>query len=259
LNNDLLDYWNHFKLDHSKKVGVLLTLKPHAIPENVKENFINITHIEWINKVKENFISTSFPANYKIYIEDFINTIENLSSINTMNESTKFYFQNAPQVIKASETMNEAHLFLNSQFQLIAEKIGWQSYGNEVTWRNFWDETNLIDTYLTIITEELVNGKSLSYKLILELNRKDKARAEEVCEIFKNHPQVIDKYRGESKGTHVHFICKDYTLTIDELAHFSDIVVANIQIDFAAITIEIIKYLYPEKDIRSFENQFPKE
>ncbi|WP_163411223.1 PDDEXK-like family protein [Flavobacterium ajazii] len=255
LHNDLLDYWNHYKIDASKKVGVLLTLYEHEIPENVKGNFINITHIEWINKVKENFYPESFTDNYKIYISDFINTIENLTRINTMNESARFYFENTSQVIKANETLNEAHLFLNNQFQLIANKIGWQSYGNEVTWRNFWDEDNHIDTYFTLITKDLVEGNNLSFMLILELNRKDKDREEEIKERFKTHSQFLDKKRGESKGTYVHFLCKEYTLTIDELTHFSDIVLDKIKNDFADITIDVIRYLYPQKDISAFENQ----
>lgn len=258
LDNDLLDYWNHYKIDDSKKVGVLLTLRPHEIPENVKGNFINITHLEWINKIKENYVADSYTSNYKVYIQDFINTIEILSSTKTMNESAKFYFQNASQVIKASETLNEANQFLNNQFQLIAEKIGWQLHGSRMTWRNFWDENNNIDTYLTIITKELVQDGILKFSLILELNREDKALENEVREKFKNHKQVIGKKRGDSKDSYVHFICKDYTLTLDELAHFSDIVVEKIQNDFAEITIDVIKYLYPTKDISTFENQVLK-
>lgn len=259
LNNDLLDYWDHYKADELKKVGVLLTLYSHEIPENVKGKFINITHIEWINKVRENFIPKSFANNYVTYIKDFINTIESLTRTNTMNESAKFYFKNASQVIKASDTLKEAHLFLNNQFQLIANKIGWKSYGNEVIWRNFWDENNQIDTYLTILTKDLVNGKGFNFTLILELNRKDKDREKELEVKFKNHPQVLDKHRGESKDTYVHFMCKSYTLTIDELEHFSDIVVDKIKNDFASLTIEVIRYLYPDKDISTFENQFLEE
>ena len=255
LNNDLLDYWNHYSISPSKKAGILLTISPCAIPENVKGDFINITHIEWINRVKECFNPESFTENYKVYISDFINTIENLSRINTMNESAKFYFENAPQIIKANQTLNEAHLFLNSQFQLIASKIGWQSYGNEVTWRNFWDAHNEIDTYLTIITEDLVNSGRLNFKLILELNRRDKERETELNELFGTHPQFSGKDRGESKGTYLHFLCKEYTLEMDELAHFADIAVRHIKNDFASITVAVIKYLYPDKDISLFEQQ----
>ena len=259
LHNDLLDYWNHYNIDGSKKVGILLTLHEHEIPENVEGKFINIRHIEWINKLKEIFTPESFSPNYRIYIEDFINTIENLTRINAMNDSVRFYFENAQQVIKANETLNEAQLFLNNEFQSIANKIGWQSYGNEITWRNFWDESNRIDTYFTLITKDLVNGTNLSFMLILELNRRDKDREEEVKEEFKNHPQILDKHRGEAKGSYVHFLCKNYTISIEELAHFSDIVTDKIKNDFAVITIEIIKYLYPDKDISTFENQFLNE
>lgn len=255
LDNDLLDYWNHYKICSSKKAGILLTKFRHHIPENVQGKFINITHIEWINRVKENFDPENFTLNYRVYITDFINTIENLSCTNTMNESIKFYFENASQVIKATETLNEAHLYLNNQFQMIADKIGWQSYGNEVTWRNFWDEKNHIDTYFTLITDDLVKGKKMGFMLILELNREDKEREDEIIEKFRFHPQFADKNRGESRGTYVHLLCKEYNLDIEELAHFSDVVVEKLKEDFGSITVDIIKFLYPEKVITFFENQ----
>ena len=262
LNNDLVDYWNHFKTDTSKKVGVLLTLFQHEIPENVKDEFINITHIEWINKVKENFIPDLLPDNYKIYIDDFINTIEKLTRINTMNESTKFYFEHASQVIKANEILNEAHLFLNNELLLIANKIGWQSSGSELTWRYFWDENNNLDTYLTILIDDIVEPKkdqNMKFTLILELSKDDKQRIDEVTEEFKFHRQFDDKKRGVSAGNYIQFLCKDYDITINELAYFSDVVVDKIKTDFAAIIIDIIKYLYPDKDISTFENQFLTE
>jgi hypothetical protein len=259
LSNDLLDYWDHFKTDSSKKVGVLLTLFQHEIPVNVKGKFINITHIEWINKVKENFIPDFLPDNYKVYIDDFINTIEKLTRINTMNESAKFYFEHASQIIKANATLNEAHRFLNSELLQIANKIGWQSSGSELTWRYFWDENNNLDTYFTILIDDIVEPKkdqNMKFTLILELSKNDKQRIDKLIEEFEGHRQFDGKERGISAGNYVQFLCKDYNITIDELANFSDVVVDKIKNDFAAITIEIIEYLYGDKvDISTFKNQ----
>lgn len=197
-------------------------------------------------------------GNYKVYVEDFINTIESLTRINTMNESAKFYFEHAQQVLKANETLREGQAFLNNQLQEIASRIGWQTFGSDMNWRNFWDENNRLDTYITIITREIVKG-NLNFMLILELNREDKDRLEEVKKEFANHPQVQGKLSGESKKTYVHFLCKNYILTLDELAHFADVVVEKIKNDFAEITIDVIQYLYPNTDISTFENQFTKK
>jgi hypothetical protein len=258
LNNDLADYWDYYRKEDSKKAGVLLTLKPHFIPDVVKDKFINITHIEWITEIKKDLNIEFLPENYKIYVTDFINTIENLTKSYAMNESAKFYFENATQVLKAADTMNQAYYFINNQFELIASKLGWPSYGNSIEWRNFWDENNYLDTYFTLITKHILKGE-LHFMIIIELNRKDKEKAHLVKEVIKNHPQFNDKKEGESKGSYIHFLCKSYSITLEELEHFSDLVVAKIKEDFAAIIIEIIKYLYPDKDISTFESQMKSE
>lgn len=256
LDNDLVDYWNFSRFESENKVGVLLTLYPHEIPIEVQGKFINITHSEWIEQIKENLSSVTLEGNYNIYLADFINTIDNLTKSNTMNQAAKFYFENASQVLKANETLREAHIFMNNQLELVAGKIGWQTYGSDINWRNFWDEDNHLDTYLTIITENIVQGKGLNFMLILELNREDKDRELEIIEKFQHHLQFKDKNRGQAKGKYVHFLCKSYELTIDELADFSEIVVEKIREDFAEITLAIIKYLYPSKDFSKWENQF---
>jgi hypothetical protein len=258
LDNDLVDYWQFSRFNEDNKVGVLLTLYPHEIPEEVSDKFINIIHIDWINQVKEQYYNTdlSLEGNYKIYLEDFINTIENLTKMNTMNESVKFYFQNATQVIKANETLKEAHLYMNNQLELVANKIGWQTFGSDLNWRNFWDEENHLDTYLTIVTENIVKGNGFNFMLILELNREDKGKEREIINKFKEHIQFKDKSRGEVKGKYVHFLCKNYDITFEELENFSDVVVQKIRQDFAEITVDIITYLYPSKDISKWKTQF---
>jgi hypothetical protein len=255
LKNDLLEYWNHIELDETKKVGVLLTLKPHPIPDQVSDRFINITHFEWVRLVKERLDNDLILPNYRVYLNDFIQTIEKLTTTYEMNEAAKFYFSHAEQVLKASETMNQAHDFLEGQFNLIAEKIGWQTYGEEMGWRNFWDAKNQLDTYLTIVTEDLLEGK-MQYTLILELLRKDRERAAELREHLGNHPQTQDKKPGEDSGVYLHFLCKDYFITETELTHFSDHVVENIRKDFADMTVMAIQLWYPTLNISAWEQTF---
>lgn len=258
LNNDLVDYWNYYSKEDSKKAGVLLTLKPHPIPDVVKDKFINITHIEWINEIRKELIIETLPDNYKIYVTDFINTIENLTKSYAMNESAKFYFENASQVIKATDTMYQAHSFINNQFELIASKLSWNSYGNSYEWRNFWDEDNRLDTYFTVITKNILKG-DMHFMIIIELNRNDKQKIHLVREVIKNHPQFRDKKEGESRGSYIHFLCKNYSINFNQLEHFSEFVIEKIKEDFADIIIEIIKYLYPDKNISRFENQIKEE
>lgn len=255
LDNDLAEYWNYVKVDNDNKVGVLLTLEPHQIPEDVQDQYINLTHLEWIRSVQEVIDETKLSASYSIYLRDFTRTIESLTTTYEMNEEARFYFQHAEQVIKANGTMSAAHNFLQNQFQLIASEIGWKTYGNSLEWRNFWDEENHLDTYLTILTNDLLKGK-MRYTLVLELFREDKKREDDLKILLQDHPQAKDKRRGEQTARYLHFMCKDYTITEQELATLSENVVANIRKDFADVTLLVIAELYPNVDISNWEKKF---
>ena len=257
LDNDLKEYWDFFTIDDAIKVGVLLTLNPHVIPENVKDKFINVTHWEWISAVKETLdINSIEDEAYKIYVTDFFNTIENLSTTYTMNESAKFFFKNAAQVNDANVTLSEGHRYLITQYDLIAEKLGLKTYGSDINWRNFWDDENRLDTFITIITEDLISGKAPSYKIILELMREDKDRIPELEKKFTEHPQFIDKVRGETEGLHCQFLVKEYTISLNELDQFAEIVVHNIKKDFNNIFIEVIEYLHSKNVTSKWKQNF---
>jgi hypothetical protein len=252
LHNDLMDYWNHVKADDEKKVGILLTLEKHSIPENVQGKFINITHGEWITKIKSRGIPFGLSPRINTYITDFINTIDHLTKSYEMNEQSKFYFQHANRILKVQETIGAAHSFLNDQFQLIADKLGLQNYGNALEWRNFWDADNNIDIYMTIVTAPLLRGE-LRYQLILELNRKDKERYQDIENLLKDEPQFKLMRRGESRWSYMHFGVRSYEITLLELENFAEIIVKNIREDFADTLIKSIKQFYPNCDISSWE------
>lgn len=257
LDNDLKEYWDFFDVSDKIKVGVLLTLKPHAIPEDVQGKFINITHWEWISAVKQVLSPNDLDDNaYKLYLTDFYNTIENISTTYKMNESAKFFFENANKVNRTAITLHEGHNFLNAQYELIAAKLGLQSFGSDMNWRNFWDENNHIDTFLTVDAQDLVSGNATRFKIILELYRDDKKRVDELVKKFKSHPQFVDKMRGETKGLYCHILVKEYNISLSELEQFAEIVVSHIKNDFNQIFIEFVEYLYLEKDISSWKHNF---
>jgi len=255
LDNDLMDYWQFVYSEDSQKVGVLLTLHSHPVPDHMIGKFVNITHLEWIELVKNRINYESLPQKYSVYISDFISTIENLTKKYKMNDSAKFYFLHAQKIIEANHTMLQAHNFIDNQLELIASSIGWETYGNSMDWRNFWDEENELETYLTIITKDLFEGK-LGFTLILELYGKDLGRENDLRDHLRLHPQLNDKKRGFSFGSYTHFICKDYKLAEDELSCFADVVIKKIHEDFANITVMAIRYLYPNIEICKWEDKF---
>jgi|GEM_PF-1487619 len=257
LHNKLKNYWDHFKTQEENKVGVLLTLKPHVIPDDVLGKFINITHWEWILAVKEILDVNAIEDDaYKLYVNDFFNTIEDISTTYKMNKSAKFFFENASQVNKVNNTLIEGHSFLNMQYELIAEKLGLQTYGSDINWRNIWDEDNHLDTFITIDAQDLISGKRSHFKIILELIREDKKRELDLIEKFQTQKQYFDKQRGQSHGRYCHFLVKEYKISLDNLDQFAKVVVNNIKSDFNEIFIDVVEYLYPEKDISIWKHNF---
>ncbi|EMQ95191.1 hypothetical protein D778_02712 [Xanthomarina gelatinilytica] len=259
LHNNLKEYWTFFKINDCNKAGVLLTLEPHGIQEEVKEHFINITHWEWVKNIKDrlDFDEVKDETNI-IYLNDFFNTIERLSTTYKMNTSAKFFFEHAAQVNKANHTLIEGHKFMLDQYRLIASILGLETYGSDINWVNIWDESNILDTYLTITTHDIISGNGYRYRIILELNRNDRDKVDAITAQFKDHPKFKDKDRGQSKDTYIHFLVKEYEITPEELNVFADHVVKNIVKDFGEIFIEIIKCIHPEKNIENWKQNFLK-
>ena len=257
LHNNLLEYWEFIEQKEENKIGVLLTLEPQNIPEKVAGKFINITHKEWTSKIKEYTFSEEVPLAYKIYVSDFIKTIENLSKNHEMNSSVRFYFENAKKILDIQNTITETHQFLNNHYQLIADKIGWQTYGNAIEWKSFWDEKNSLDTYLTINTKPLLEGNS-KILIILELMREDKARCEELHEFLKDDEQFKKMKSGEKNKHYYNFAVIEYEVTPQDLERFSDFVVEKIKSDFAAVTWKAINFFYKDKnkDFSAWEEKF---
>jgi hypothetical protein len=248
LNNNLLEYWKYkSKNKRSNKVGVLLTLKPHAIPQNALSKFINITHAEWIGRIKTGVESLSISTKSKIYLNDFINTIENISKSYSMDKQAEFYFQNAEKILKVEETIHAAHAFLNNQLQLVADRLGWSLWGSEMEWKNFWDKENKLDTYFSISLDEILNGK-LKFKIFIELCDADIEKGDKLKEKLKDEPKFMEMIKDCSpQNGYWHLAYKEYSISFEDFKTFSDVVVKHIMTDFADIMIKSIKHLYKNK------------
>ncbi|GAA0762910.1 hypothetical protein [Psychroflexus lacisalsi] len=256
VHNDLLDYWDSVEGDVDSKIGILLTLEAHDIPTHVSDLYINITHQEWMQKIRAHPDLIDIDWKYLMYITDFINTIKQLTKSYKMNETAEFYFENAEKVIQIKDTEAAAHEFLNAQFNVIANELNWYNYGNSVNHKIFWDAPNELSTYLTLITADLLAGH-FKYTLILELYGEDIQKETQLKTNLKNKGFDLSIYKtGEKNSHHSHFLMKDYTLSKEELKTLGKHVVQNIKNDFAKITLESIKFLYPETDLSEWGPYF---
>lgn len=244
LNNDLKDYWDHYKYDDLNKVGVLLTLYPYRDYEH-SDKFINITHLEWIKKIKTIGLPSGIPDKFYTYLNDFFRTIEYLTNTSHMNEQTKFYFEHTQKILLAKQISDEANRFLVDQMEVLAHKLGWETYGSGIGWRNIWDKKNNLDTFYTIWYMPLINGE---YKVfvIIELYREDLKQESHLHEMLKGDPLYDKMIRGYGERTFQQFATREYTLTISDIERLADKLFEIIQSDFKPVMDKILNQLYPK-------------
>jgi hypothetical protein len=128
-------------------------------------------------------------------------------------------------------------------------------YGNSVEWRNFWDQSNQLEVYLTVLTHDLLKGKK-RIGIAIELFRDKIKRLNELDIHLKNHAQYQDKNKGEVAKNHAHYLIKYYDLSEVQFENLAETIVCFIRQDFAELTITAIKFIYPEVDIKRWEKQF---
>jgi len=247
INNKLIEYWNHIKIDTKNKVGILLTLEKAKIPKSVENEFINITHMEWINEIKSIGLPSAIPIKNYIYINDFIQTIENLSTNEIMNESVEFYFEHSKKINKAIKTADEAYAFIDKQIEVLASMLNLETYGKSKTWRNIWNRENDHRTFYTIIFGDILNGEK-NITVIIEVEKDDIKRIPELKELLKENPQYLrlDK-DGQSNKSYVHFLKKTYKVDIDDIKNLAEFTFNKIEKDFKSVMSIIINTLYSEK------------
>lgn len=255
--NDLKNYWDHIGYPKENKVGVLLTLNPKTIDPKFSENFINITHSEWIGRIRDNGLPTDIPPNYSVYINDFFKTIDRLTKSYAMNEQSRFYFQHAKKIIQAKNTMDEANRFINEQLNLLSSKLGWEKHNSTSEWRNIRDNKNNINTFLTIWCKPILDGE-LKFSIFLELTNKDKERRTDLEVLLSDSEQFGQMRKGDPRKNYIHFGIRNYSLTMEELERFGEHVYNIILSDFAETIVTIVKYYYGEEVMKDWIENFEK-
>lgn len=244
LSNDLMDYWNHLDYMPDNKVGILLTLEPLFLPSYAVNKYINITHLEWITKIKGKGLPVGIPSKFYVFLNDFFTTIENMSRTDTITDQALFYFQHTKKVLKAAATIDEAYKFINNQLEIIASKLELQTYGTSKTWRNIWDAENEYDAFYTVIFGGLLNGDS-TIQVIIELQGECMGAANKLREILSENQQyqLMDQ-NGTCTKTFMHFLKREYKLTEDDIKSFADTVFNIIERDFKPVMDRVMLHLY---------------
>ena len=126
IGNPFDDYWSSVKdVSNKYKVGVLLTLKPEKTPKN----FINITHLQLIDRVLKNIGSRISDSDdrHLLFLKDYKLTIDNLTKPPKMDDTLKFMFDNGRKITDLIELQKESFLNIKKQSKSIVNELN--NYG----------------------------------------------------------------------------------------------------------------------------------
>ena len=119
--NDLNDYYNSVKTEPGHKVGVVISLKKTEVPH---QKFLNITHEELLGAIQGNLGKYVVSANpkYQLYLQDFILNLEQMTRPEKMQDSIKYYFDNATKVDELLKLRNDAEKYLENNLRYAVER-----------------------------------------------------------------------------------------------------------------------------------------
>ena len=241
LSNDLEGYYKYCSYSDEQKVGVLLTLETVEIPPAVGSSFVNIRHVEWMDRIELLGLPSGLPNRYYIYINDFIATIKYLSATMEMDDSARFYFDHADSVNKAIDTQKTAALFVDNQLRLAASKLNLLITSSNKEYKVFENKHTHPEVFYTIVFSGLfASVKRIT--IILELSgEKFKSRLE-IRKQLSSRQAYKDLAEGrKSRKDHGHFVYKDYNVINEDVNNLSDFIVQMVTRDFEPITQEIVQ------------------
>lgn len=240
LNNDLNDYWNSVSVvnnNEEKKIGIVLTLKKTPTKNS---NYINITHLEFMQAVMKNLGRFMLDARekYIVYLKDLYQNIVNMSKSNLEVKDLKFYFSNQKKIHEVTNFFSAIKSHVPSQVeeasQLIDEDFNLpksKGDGNRVL-RYFISPKNK-DLMITIYFEKLLTEKWIS--LIVEmkydlLKNKELYKSIDFYNIENNLLRSDEFYKNDNT-TWAHFASKRYTLNEEEISDLKNFIVNKLNED----------------------------
>ena len=246
LTNDLRDYWNHVSYPEAQKLGVLLSLYPTEVPEDVKSIFINITHLEWVEVIESIGVPSGLPLYTYGMLTDFFNTIRNQSTSKTMNDRARFFFDHPALVIQAKRCLDEATNYIKGELVEVAKRLDLSPCFGSIRSGScyLYEKRHRQDAYYTVMFDQLVQPKSAPIRIILQLYSngvKHIALLDKALDVLPQSSTIkrskATQGRGETK--YVHFRAKELSLNTDRISQLREILIETIRTEFEPM-MEII-------------------
>lgn len=233
VHNDLCDYYN--SVEAKNKLGILLTVWPEKLEDNLNDRFVNILHSEWIEKIKSKGLPPNLTTNKYIYLNDFLNNMENLYTKSNMDNDTKFFFENSQKIIRATQTMEAAFKFIGLQLEEAAQKMQMEAAGNGQIYRHIWRKD--LQVYYAIVIDSIVYGDNKTKKptvsIYLEIYKEALKKEEELRKLLSDND--IYSYLNDDKASNsswAHLAFKEYELNITDIETLGEFIADKIKADF---------------------------
>lgn len=261
LNNDLRDYWDSVIKeleDQNRLIGIVLSLK--ETPNTGHPQFINITHIQLLEKVMANIGPYLLEASdkYLVFLKDFHQNIINLSRKIMNKEDFTFYYHNQEKINQLVKYQDRIVEHLKKEVEAAGKSIvecevkSHKSGSNSENRFRYYASKENPDLMLTVVFEKLMK---LDKKLAIIIELQGKALS------FRNEIES-SKYKATTSltfntdftttnKTYAHFAHRWYSPTNDEIYHLSDFITNKLNDDkFMEIFRDLDKFLSEKKLVK---------
>lgn len=240
LNNNLCDYWLSARVqedDDANKIGIILSLQSIS---NIKHpHFINITHLQLLNKVMHNLGNYLLEAEdkYIVFLKDFYQNIINLTQPFMNENDFNFYFENQQKINNLITYKLSARKHLENEvkkaFRLLeAEKLNiklYESSGNLGNVLSYYISKSNKNLMFTIIYGDLLKTDG-TLRLIVELKGKALINKERYRGVTLSGEENASFYNSNNK-VYAHFAVRSYKLEKSEIRDLSNVIFNKLKDD----------------------------
>jgi len=245
--NDLMKYYNSIEVNKNK-IGVVLSLRQEA---DLPEEFINITHDEFINQVEQSSGSYFLNADLKqvVILKEFIQNIKNMSQTKDLKEHYEFFFKHQDKIKKISDLYSTIKSDIFKQVDDVCEKLNLGlklqgRYSSQL--RYFFSKTAPV--YFTIWLDNLFNGDGEIY-IFVELNKEGISHLDKINKIeFTEDEKKLLYETTKVRKTYIHYATKEVKPSPEDIKDFTNYIYNQItQTPLKDIFIKIERQLNDEK------------
>jgi len=247
VKNDLIKYYNSIEVNKNK-IGVVLSLRQEA---DLPEEFINITHDEFINQVEQSSGSYFLNADLKqvVILKEFIQNIKNMSQTKDLKEHYEFFFKHQDKIKEIIDLYSTIKSDIFKQVDDVCEKLnlGLELQGHYNSKLRYFS-SKTAPVYFTIWLDNLFNGDGEIY-IFVELNEEGIGHIDKINKIkfTDNEKKLLDETTKVRK-TYIHYATKEVKPSPEDIKDFTNYIYNQItQTPLIDIFLKIEKLLKDEK------------